>query len=272
MPRLAANLSLLYPELPFPDRITAAAADGFEAVECQFPYAWPAGELAARLRDHGLRMVLINAPAGDWASGERGLAALPARRDECRAGIEQALAYAEVLDCPRVHLLAGVVPGPDEAQACHAHYLEQLAWAAAQARAAGRELLIEPLNAHDVPGYLLARQDDAHAIVQAVGAPNLKVQMDLYHVARTEGDVAAALRRHLPGGRVAHLQVAGVPGRHEPEAGEVDWPRVFGLLDAPAEGSGPAAWGGWVGCEYHPARAGPGGTRAGLGWCRRWLR
>lgn len=272
MPRLAANLSLLYPELTFPQRIAAAAADGFDAVECQFPYAWPAADLAARLRDHGLAMVLINAPAGDWDGGERGLAGLPGRRGECRAGVERALAYAEVLGCPRVHLLAGRVPTPAEAPACRAHYLEELAWAAAQARAAGRELLIEPLNPHDVPGYLLARQEEAHAIVQAVGAPNLKVQMDLYHVARTEGDVAGALRRHLPGGRVGHLQVAGVPGRHEPEGGTVDWPQVFRQLDAPGEHAGQPAWTGWVGCEYLPARPEPGGTSAGLGWCRRWLR
>ncbi|WP_374673925.1 hydroxypyruvate isomerase family protein [Ideonella sp.] len=271
MPRFAANVSLLYPEWPFADRIAAAAADGFRAVECQFPYAVPAGTLAARLLDEGVSMVLLNAPAGDWAGGERGLAALPGREAECRAGVERALAYAQALGCPRVHLLAGVVPAGMGRDRAEATYLAQLDWAAAQARAAGCELLIEPLNAQDVPGYLLATQAQAHALVQAVGAPNLRVQMDLYHVARTEGDVLAALTTWLPSGRVGHLQVAGVPGRHEPTGGPVDWPAVFARLDALAAAGAAPGWSGWVGAEYVPrAGAAPGGTSAGLGWLRPW--
>lgn len=273
MPRLAANLSLLYPECRFAERVGAAAADGFEAVECQFPYEVPANEMAARLRDHGQALVLMNAPAGDWAAGERGLAALPGREAECRDGVERALAYAHTVGCPRIHLLAGVVPAGVERARAEAIYLSHLEWAAAKARRAGCELLIEPLNAHDVPGYLLATQAQAHALVQAVGAPNLRVQMDLYHVARTEGDVVGALDAWLPSGRVGHLQVAGVPGRHEPTGGPVDWPAVFARLDTLQAAGAAPGWSGWLGCEYLPAAGqARGGTSAGLGWAQAWLR
>jgi hydroxypyruvate isomerase len=266
MPRFAANLSMLYNEHAFLDRFAAAAADGFRAVEYLFPYAWPAAELAQRLADHGLQQVLFNAPPGDWDAGERGLACLPGREDEFRRGIEQALAYAEALRCPRIHVMAGLAPDGVERARLQATYEANLAWAAE--RAAGRDLLIEPINPRDIPRFFLNRQDEAHRIVMAVGAPNLKVQMDLYHCQIVEGDVATKLRRYLPTGRVGHLQIAGVPQRHEPDVGELHHPYLFGVID---ELAAAGQWDGWIGCEYRPARgAVPNGTRDGLGWMARY--
>ncbi|WBY00066.1 hydroxypyruvate isomerase family protein [Ramlibacter tataouinensis] len=268
MPRFAANLSLLYPELPFLDRFGAAAADGFEGVECLFPYEHAAAEIAARLKDHGLQQVLFNAPPGDFAAGERGLAALPGREEPFRAGVLQALRYAEALQCPRLHVMAGLVPAGAERAALRAHYVASLRWAAQQARAIGVDVMIEPINPRDMPGYLLQRQAEAHAIAAEVGAPNLKVQMDLYHCQIVEGDLATKIREYLPTGRVGHFQIASVPQRHEPDTGELDYPFLFGLIDEVAAACG---WDGWIGCEYRPARgAVPGGTREGLAWLRRW--
>ena len=267
MPKFAANLSMMYGELPFLERFAAAAADGFEAVEFLFPYEHPAAQIVARLNDGNLRQVLFNAPPGDWNAGERGMACLPGREAEFRAGVERALDYAAALDCPRVHVMAGVVPEGADRHRLHETYLANLQWAAAQAAAVGREVLIEPINTRDVPGYFLNRQAEAHAVVDAVGAPNLKVQMDLYHVQIVEGDVAMKLRQYLPGGRVGHLQIAGVPERHEPDVGELNYAYLFGVIDALAADCG---WDGWLGCEYRPRRGTePGGTSAGLGWLRR---
>ncbi len=258
MPRFAANLSLMYAELPFLDRFGAAAADGFRTVECQFPYAEPAHAIAQRLAEHGLRQVLINAPPG--RAGERGLAALPGREDEFRRSLlEQALPYARALHCPRVHVMAGTVPdGTDHGAdhtACRDTLLRNLDWAAQQAAAEGVTLLLEPLNPRDAPGYFYSRQAEAHAVVAALGAPNLQVQFDLYHCQIGEGDVAMKLRQWLPGGRVGHLQIAGVPERHEPDVGELHYPYLFALIDA-------LDWREPIGAEYRP-RA---GTSAGLGW------
>lgn len=265
MPRFAANLTLLYPDLAFPERIGAAARDGFDGVECQFPYAWPAAELAARATEAGLPWVLINTPAGDWAGGERGLAAMPGREAEFRHGVDQALVYADALGCSRLHALAGIQPTGVERERCLATYAENLAWAARQALDAGCELLIEPLNARDVPGYLLATQAEAHRWVQVIGAPNLKVQMDLYHAQVSEGDIAHKLRAGLPSGRVGHLQIAGVPGRHEPDDGELNAPFLFSLIDHLAAEHGLGLL--WIGAEYNPRRgAEPGGTSEGLAW------
>ena len=255
MPRFAANLTMMYGEFDFPDRYAAAARDGFRAVECLFPYEWPAQVLAARLRDHGLQQVLFNAPPGDWAHGERGLACLPGREDEFKRGIALALDYAQALDCPRVHVMAGLMPAGSERTALLATYTANLAWAAREAAAAGLALTIEPINPRDMPGYLLNRQDEAHALVQAIGAPNLEVQMDLYHCQIVEGDLATKLKHYLPTGRVGHLQIAGVPDRHEPDTGEVNYPYLFDLIDA-------LGYTGHIGCEYRP-RA---GTSDGLGW------
>jgi 2-dehydrotetronate isomerase len=267
MPRFAANLSMLYPEHDFLDRFAAAARDGFQAVEYLFPYAYPRAELAARLAEHGLQQVLFNAPPGDWNAGERGLACLPGREDEFRRGLEEALAYAEALRCPRVHVMAGLAPAGADRTALQACYKSNLAWAARHAAGAQVDLLIEPINTLDIPGFFLNRQDEAHHIVQALGAPNLKVQMDLYHCQIVEGDVAMKLRHYLPTGRVGHLQIAGVPERHEPDVGELNYDYLFRVID---EVSAACGWDGWVGCEYRPARgSATGGTSAGLGWLRR---
>lgn len=261
MPQFAANLSMLYGEFDVLDRFGAAAADGFRAVEFLFPYAFDGRELRRRLDEHGLQQALFNGPPGDFARGERGLASLPGREDEFRRGIaEQALPYAQALQCRRVHVMAGLLPPGAERERHRETYLANLAWAAAQAAAAGVTLCIEPINTRDIPGYFLNRQDEAHAIVQAVGAPNLKVQFDLYHCQIVEGDVAMKLRQYLPTGNVGHLQVAGVPDRHEPDdQGELNAAWLFELIDA-------LGWRGFVGAEYRP-RA---GTRAGLGWFARW--
>jgi hydroxypyruvate isomerase len=257
MPRFAANLSMLYTEHPFLDRFAAAARDGFRAVEFLFPYAFDPATLARALADHGLQQVLFNAPPGDWDAGERGLACLPGRETEFRAGMARALDYAAALACPRLHLMAGIAPAGADAAALRATYTANLAWAAAQAAPRGVDVLVEPINPRDMPGYLLNRQDDAHAIVAEVGAPNLKVQMDLYHLQIVEGDVTTKLRRYLPTGRVGHLQIAGVPLRHEPDEGELNPAHLFAVIDE-------LGWDGWIGCEYRPGA----GTTAGLGWLR----
>ena len=266
MPRFAANLSLLYTEHAFLDRFAAAAHDGFRGVECLFPYAWEATALAARLHDHALEQVLLNAPPGDWDAGERGMACLPGRETEFRAGFARALDYALTLQCPRIHVLAGLVPEGADAAALQATYTGNLAWACEQAATAGKQVLIEPINTRDMPGYFLQRQAEAHAIVQAISAPNLKVQFDLYHCQMMEGDLATKIREYLPTGRVGHIQIAGVPGRHEPDVGELNYPYLLGLID---EVSAQCGWDGWIGCEYRPQRgAAPGATRDGLGWLR----
>lgn len=268
MPRFAANLSMMYPELDFLERFDAAARDGFKAVEFMFPYAVEARELAARLKANGLQQVLFNAPPGDAEKGERGIACLPGREAEFRSGIESALRYAQALACPRIHVMAGLIPAGVERAAVRPTYVENLRWAAQQAARQGVDVLMEPINTRDIPGFFLNRQDHAHELIGDIGESNAKVQMDLYHCQVVEGDVAMKIREYLPTGRVAHFQVAGVPERHEPDIGEVNYPYLFKVIDEVASECG---WEGWVGCEYRPARgAQPGGTSAGLGWLERW--
>jgi len=267
MPRFAANLSLLYPELDFLDRFEAAARDGFEAVEYLFPYAYEPRELSARLRANGLQQVLFNAPPGDWDAGDRGLACLPGREQPFRDGVVAALRYAEALGCPRVHVMAGLLPPATDRTAVQPTYVANLRWAAAEAARQGVTLMIEPINTRDMPGFFLNRQDQAHALLGEIGAPNVQVQMDLYHCQIVEGDVAMKIRQYLPTGRVGHFQVAGVPQRHEPDIGELNFSYLFDVID---EVSAQCGWQGWVGCEYRPARgAQPGGTTQGLGWLKR---
>lgn len=267
MPRFAANLSMLYPEHSFLDRFAAAAADGFDAVEYLFPYAFAPAELAARLQAHGLTQALFNAPPGDFDAGERGLACLPDRVDEFRRGfVDQALPYAQALGCRRVHVMAGLAPAGMAREALADCYQANLAWAAAQAAPHGVAVQIEPINTRDIPRYFLNRQDTAHALVQAIGAPNLQVQFDLYHCQIVEGDLAMKLRQYLTGdgsSRVGHLQIAGVPDRHEPDGGEVNFPYLLDLIDT-------LGYTGFVGCEYRPKVSAAGGTTAGLGWLRRY--
>jgi hydroxypyruvate isomerase len=259
MPHFAANLSMLYSEHDFLDRFSAAARDGFTAVECQFPYASPANEIAARLREHGLQQVLFNGPPGDTERGERGIACLPGREDEFRRSVDKALGYAATLRCPRLHLMAGLAPAGVARAALRDTYVANLAWATAQAVPHGVEIMIEPINTRDIPGFFLNRQDHAHEVVADVAAPNLKVQMDLYHCQIVEGDLARKIEKYMPTGAVGHLQIAGVPDRNEPDVGEVNHPYLFELIDH-------LGYGGWIGCEYRPRRNVPGGTSAGLGW------
>lgn len=255
MLKFAANLSMMYTEHAFLDRYAAAAADGYAGVECMFPYEARAAFVRERMDAAGVTQVLFNAPPGVSARGERGLAALPGRQDEFKAGIEQALSYATALSCSNVHVMAGLVPDGVSRPAMLGCYQENLDWAAREARSAGVTLLIEPINTRDIPGYFLNRQDEAHAVVQAVNAPNLKVQMDLYHCQIVEGDVTMKLRQYVPTGRVGHVQIAGVPLRQEPDRGELDYGWVLSVLRE-------LNYSGWIGCEYRPA----GSTSAGLRW------
>ena len=248
-------------------RFAAAAKDGFTGVEYLFPYAFAVGDIKDRLQANGLQQVLFNGPPGNWDFGERGLACLPGREKEFRDGILKALAYATALDCPRIHVMAGLVPSGLEYSAAQVVYVNNLRWAATEAREVGLDLLIEPINTRDIPNFFLNRQDHAHKIVELVGAPNLKVQMDLYHCQIVEGDVAMKVRKYLPTGRIGHLQIAGVPARNEPDVGELNHPYLFGVIDEVATACG---WDGWIGCEYRPARGVvPNGTSNGLAWMRR---
>jgi hydroxypyruvate isomerase len=253
MPKFAANLSMQFTELPFMQRFAAAARAGYRAVEFLFPYEFEAAAIRAELDAHGLQNVLFNLYPGDWAAGERGLAGLPGRQEEFRASVQQALNYAKVLGTPRLHVMAGLQPAGVAREACLQTYVANLRHACAQAAAHNVSCLIEPINTRDMPGYLLSLQADAHALRAEVGAPNLLVQMDLYHAQIMEGDLAVKLRRYLP--HIGHVQIAGVPDRHEPDQGEVNYPYLFALLDE-------LGYQGWVGCEYRPAN----GTEAGLGW------
>ena len=277
MPRLAANLSFLYQELPFEARLAAAAQDGFGGVEFLSPYEWEPGWLAAQLRAHGLQQVLFNAPAGGgtlaavrsaWAEGWRGTASLPGAQREFEYGIELALDYAQALGCSRIHVMSGTHPG----QLVHGgnlrqQWLHRLSWAAERAArrhspgAAPIVLLIEAINRQDMPGYWLHTQQQALAALQEIGHPLLGLQLDLYHCQMTEGHAQAELQRGLGSGLLHHVQIAAVPGRCEPDAGAVDGPALLRQLDA-------AGYSGWVGLEYRPRSS----TRAGLGWAAPWLR
>lgn len=262
MPRFAANLTTMYQEYGFLDRFAAAAKDGFTAVEFLFPYEHPAATLAALLKENGLQQVLFNAPPGNWQAGERGCTALPGREEEFRAGFLRALEYAQTLACPRIHAMAGLVPsGADHAQMRETN-VSNLTWAAEKTQAHGVDVLIEPIAQRNIPGYFLNFQDEAHAIVAGIGAPNLKILMDLFHCQVAEGDLAMKMRKYIADPkqtRVGHFQIAGVPKRHEPDTGEVNYDYVFDVMDQ-------LGFEGWVGCEYIPAA----GTSAGLDWFRRY--
>lgn len=265
MPRFAANLSMMYTEHPFAERFAAAARDGFKAVEFLFPYDYPVDILRQLLTDNGLQQALFNAPPGDWAGGERGLASLPGREDDFKRSIDAALEYARVLGNQKLHVMAGLIR-PDQDRARHrALYLENLAYAARLAAAHGVTVTIEPINTRDIPGFFLNRQDEAQAICAEVAAENLQVQFDLYHCQIVEGDLAVKLQRDMARqpngfGGIGHIQIAGVPGRHEPDVGEIHYPYLFELIDS-------LGYQGWIGCEYRP-RA---GTSEGLGWLQPWL-
>lgn len=258
MPRFAANLTMMYTEHAFLDRFGAAARDGFTAVEFLFPYEHPAATIAGLLKEHGLRQVLFNSPAGDWKAGERGCTALPGREEEFREGFQRALEYAAMLDCPRIHCMAGLAAeGADRAR-MRGTYLTNLAWAAEQAAAMGVDVLIEPIAHRNIPRFFINLQEEAHAVLAEIGKANLKVLMDLFHCQVAEGDLATRIRKYVGGPeptKVGHFQIAGVPERHEPDTGEVRYEYLFALIDE-------LGFDGWIGCEYIPKA----GTSAGLGW------
>ncbi|HVU44598.1 MAG TPA: 2-oxo-tetronate isomerase [Terracidiphilus sp.] len=262
MPRFAANLTMMYQEHPFLDRFAAAAKDGFTAVEFLFPYEHPAVTIAALLEENGLQQVLFNAPPGNWTAGERGITALPGREEEFRAGFERALEYAEALKCPRIHAMAGLVPTDGDRVQMRETYVANLAWAAEKAHGQGISVLIEPIAQRNIPRFFLNLQQEAHAIAAEIGAPNLKILMDLFHCQVAEGDLVMRMRKYIADPkqtRVGHFQIAGVPERHEPDTGEVNYEYVFGVMDQ-------LGFEGWVGCEYIPAA----GTSAGLSWFKKY--
>jgi hydroxypyruvate isomerase len=260
MPRFAANISTLYPEHAIVDRVAAAARDGFAAVEVQGPYAMQAGDFARALHDAAVELVLMNAPQGDFDAGERGLAALPGRESDFDASIAVAVDYARTVGAPRVHVMAGKPPA-NAGEEARRVFVRNLGHACAAFAPHGIDVMIEPINTRDMPGYFLTTPEQAITLIAEVGAANLALQFDVYHAQIMVGDVTTRLRRYLP--HVGHVQIAGVPERHEPDTGEVNYPHVFRTLDR-------LGYAGWVGCEYRPSRgAAPGGTTAGLGWMRR---
>ncbi|MFI8614218.1 hydroxypyruvate isomerase [Acidovorax sp. NPDC077693] len=253
MPRFAANLSMLFTEVPFLDRFERASRAGFQAVEFLFPYAHTPEELRAQIDAHHLQIVLHNLPAGDWDVGERGIACHPDRIAEFRAGVARAITYAKALGVPQLNCLTGKAPAGVDAAVLRSTLVQNLRFAATELKAAGLRLLVEPINPFDIPGFYLTRTDQALAILDEVGADNAFVQYDIYHAQRTEGELAATLQKHLP--RIGHVQVADNPGRHEPGTGEINYRYLFAHLDR-------IGYEGWVGCEYKPART----TEIGLGW------
>lgn len=256
MPRFCANLSLLFSEHPFVERWSAAARAGFRGVECHFPYAEPVAVLAEALRHNGLEQVLFNLPPGDWAAGERGIACLPDRVDEFEDGVGRAIDYARALGCRRINCLAGIAPADAERGELLAVMERNLRFAARALAPENIELLVEPINTRDMPGFLLNRSADTLALIERVGEANVKLQYDVYHMQIMEGDLARTLQCELP--RIGHVQIADNPGRHEPGSGEINYPFLFDWLDR-------IGYTGWVSAEYIPA----GETAAGLGWMPR---
>jgi hydroxypyruvate isomerase len=253
MPRLAANLSMMFNEVPFLDRFDAAARAGFQAVEFLFPYEYPAAELKRRLDANGLKQVLFNMPAGDWSRGERGTASLPGRQAEFRDGVKLALDYAAALDCRLMHCMAGIPPAGTAFGTAAAMFAANVAWAGEQVQAAGMRLCLEPINHRDMPGFHLNTMAQAAAVIAAIGSDKVGLQFDIYHCQTTEGDITKRMELHMP--IIAHMQLADVPARNEPGTGEIGWPFVFRRIDE-------LGYQGWVGCEYRPAAD----TAAGLSW------
>mgnify|MGYP006196712921 CR=1 FL=1 len=255
MPKLAANVSMLFAHLDFLDRFAAAARAGFRFVEYQFPYAWPAQEVARRVREAGVEVVLHNLPAGDMAKGERGIACLPGRAQEFRAGVERAIEYARAVSCPRLNCIAGL--GPRDAPHT-AQLVENVRYAARRLGEVGMQLLIEPINTRTVPGFFLTGSRQAIDVLNAAGEGNAFLQYDMFHMQIMEGDLAHTIERLLP--RIGHMQLADVPGRNEPGSGEINFEFLLAHIDA-------LGYAGWIGCEYNPR----GDTAEGLKWARAYL-
>ncbi|MFC0386175.1 2-oxo-tetronate isomerase [Muricoccus vinaceus] len=252
MPRFAANLSMMFTEVPFLDRFAAAAAAGFQAVEFLFPYEHPPEVVAGKVKEAGLSVALFNMPPGDWAAGERGMAAIPGREAEFRENVGVALRYARALECRTLHGMCGITTGMDRA-ACEASFVENYRFAADALAAEGITLVLEPINSRNMPGYFVAHQREGIALIERVARPNVSLQLDLYHAQIMDGDLSKLIEALA--GRFAHVQVASVPDRHEPDEGELNFPHLFAVLDR-------VGYAGWIGCEYNPR----GETTAGLGW------
>ncbi|MES1255690.1 MAG: hydroxypyruvate isomerase [Acidobacteriota bacterium] len=258
MPKLAANLTFMFTEVAFLDRFKAAAAAGFKGVEYLFPYDFEAAVIKQKLAENGLAQVLHNLPGGNWAGGDRGIACLPDRVDEFQAGVDTAIRYATTLGCTQLNTLAGIKPVGVDASTARATLVKNLQYAAPRLKAAGIRLLIEPINTRDIPGFFLTHTAQALEIIDAVGSDNLFLQYDIYHMQIMEGDLAPTIEKHLA--RIAHLQLADNPGRHEPGTGEINYAFLLGFIDR-------IGYPGWIGCEYKPA----GATEAGLGWTKPYL-
>jgi hydroxypyruvate isomerase len=255
MPKFAANLSMLFTELPFLDRFEAAASAGFEGVEFLFPYDYDAADLAARLKANGLCLVLFNLPAGNWAAGERGIAIYPNLVPEFRESVARAVRYAKALGCTQLHCLAGTAPAGADHRTMRKTYVDNLGFAARALADEGMTLLIEPINTRDVANYFLETTAKAADVIESVAAPNLRLQYDVYHMQIMEGDLAPTISKHLP--LITHVQIADTPGRTEPGTGEINFPFVFDHLDD-------IGYRGWVGCEYKPRAS----TYDSLAWFR----
>ncbi len=253
MLRFAANLSFLFQDLPFPERYAAAARAGFTGVECLFPDGQAAKDLAAVRAAAGIRQALINTPTGDATRGERGLACLPGREADFRDAVATAIEYATALDCPRIHIVAGVAPADVARDRLERTYRDNLAWAADALAGHGLTAMIEPINQRDIPGFFLRDGDHAAAVIEDLGAANIRLQYDLYHAQITEGDLARNIERFLP--LIGHIQIANPPDRSEPDQGEINYPYLFDLLER-------LGYQGWIACEYRPRRD----TLSGLGW------
>jgi len=256
MPKFAANLTMLFNEVGFLDRFAAARRAGFAGVEYLFPYDHDAAEIRGRLDEHGLTQVLHNLPAGNWAAGERGIACHPDRVAEFDDGVARAVQYAAALGCTQLNCLAGIAPAGLDPGRARAVFVGNLRGAARRLQDAGIRLLIEPINTRDIPGFFLRTTAQALEIIDEVGSDNLFLQYDVYHMQIMEGDLATTLQKNLA--RIAHVQIADNPGRHEPGTGEINYDFLFDFLDR-------IGYPGWVGCEYKPAAA----TEAGLGWMTR---
>jgi 2-dehydrotetronate isomerase len=257
VPKFAANLSFIFQEVGFLDRFAAAAACGFKGVEYLSPYDHRPEVIAEQLNRHGLEQALFNMPPGDWAAGERGIGALPGREQEFRGGVETALVYAKATGCRILHAMAGLWPQARDRAEAERVYIANLRHATDRLATEGLTLVIEPINNRDIPGYFLNTTTQAMSIIDRVGRPNLKLQLDLYHVQIMEGDLAHRIRALA--GHYPHVQIAGNPGRHEPDVGEINYRFLFDLLDE-------LSYAGWIGCEYRPK----GETMAGLGWAKRY--
>ncbi|MDO7642527.1 MAG: hydroxypyruvate isomerase family protein [Reinekea forsetii] len=253
MPKLAANLSMLFTEVDFMDRFQAASAAGFDAVEYLFPYAFSAQDIRAQLQKHGLVQALFNAPPGDWAAGERGIACIPGREEEFRAGIATALEYAKVLGNTRLHVMAGLMPDNIDQALATETYVSNLRYAAQQVKEAGLTILVEPINDIDMPGYFVNYQEDGAALIDEIDEPNVRLQFDFYHCQMMQGNVLSTFRKLRA--YVDHVQIAGVPNRHEPDVGELNYRYLLAELDKDG-------YAGFVGCEYKPLA----GTVDGLNW------